>query len=425
MEKQTPPSYGTLTLMGSGEMTSSMVNVHRYIIDRIKERPVQAVFLDTPAGFQLNADILSAKASEYFDLHFNVRMEPISFKSASHANTLQIADAAFRIEKADLIFAGPGSPTYAIDNWQGNRIGQAIRSRLYSGGNLVFASAASLTVGHYSIPVYEIYKVGQMPFWAFGLDLLSKKGIDLAVIPHWNNTEGGNHDTRYCYMGEPRLKVLESMLPDSVVILGIEEHTACIIDLTQEKCMVMGVGQVAIRYQGKERYFPNGTSFDLQELRPEKTGAKKTTEKTSHETDDPPLLTRVDELQREFLTAIREDDHVIRSAQVLMKLAEATHLARDAGSAAEDMISAQDMLAEMIEVLARRLKEITEDRQALTHSLLDMLINIRADLRRDRQWELADKVRDGLAALGVLLEDTPDGTHWRKVKTEKKGTTKR
>ena len=425
MEKQTPPSYGTLTLMGSGEMTSSMVNVHRYIIDRIKERPVQAVFLDTPAGFQLNADILSAKASEYFDLHFNVRMEPISFKSASHAKTLQIADAAFRIEKADLIFAGPGSPTYAIDNWQGNRIGQAIRSRLYSGGNLVFASAASLTVGHYSIPVYEIYKVGQMPFWAFGLDLLSKKGIDLAVIPHWNNTEGGNHDTRYCYMGEPRLKVLESMLPDSAVILGIEEHTACIIDLKEEKCTVMGVGQVAIRYQGNERYFPNGTSFDLQELRLEKTGTEKTAEKTSHEIPDLPSLTRIDELQREFLTAIREDDHVIRSAQVLMKLAEASHLARDAGSAAEDLIPAQDMLTEMLEVLAGRLKEITKGTQTLTDSLIEMLINIRADLRGDRQWELADKVRDGLASLGVILEDTPDGTHWRKVKTEKTGTTKR
>ncbi|MDY6856136.1 MAG: hypothetical protein SWO11_15820 [Thermodesulfobacteriota bacterium] len=410
-----PPSYGTLTLMGSGEMTSSMVNVHRYILDRIEERPVQAVFLDTPAGFQLNADILSAKASEYFSLHFNVRMEPISFKSASQAKPLQTADAAFRIEKADLIFAGPGSPTYAIDNWQGNRIGQAIHSRLYSGGNLVFASAASLTVGHYSIPVYEIYKVGQMPFWAFGLDLLSKKGIDLAVIPHWNNTEGGNHDTRYCYMGEPRLKELESMLPDSAVILGIEEHTACIIDLKEEKCMVMGVGQVAIRYDGRERYFPNGTSFDLQELRPEKTGIKKTAKKMPHEIPDIPLLTRVDELQREFLTAIREDDHVIRAAQVLIKLAEASHLARDAGSGAKDLIPAQDMLTEMLKVLAGRLKEITEGTQTLTNSLVEMLINIRADLRGDRQWRLADTIRSGLASLGVIVEDNLDGTHWRKV----------
>jgi hypothetical protein len=401
-----------------------MVNVHRYILDRIKERPVRAVFLDTPAGFQLNADLLSAKASEYFNLHFNVSMEPISFKSASQAKALQIADAAFLIEKADLIFAGPGSPTYAINNWQGNRFGEAIHSRLYSGGNLVFASAASVTVGHYSIPVYEIYKVGQMPFWAFGLDLLSKKGIDLTVIPHWNNTEGGNHDTRYCYMGEPRLKVLESMLPDSVVILGIEEHTACIIDLKQEKCMVMGVGQVAIRYQGRERYFPDGTTFDLKELKPEKTGAKQTTRKTSNETPDIPLLTRADALQREFLIATREEVNVIRAAQILMKLAEATNLARDAGIAAGDMISAQDILAEMLEVLAGTLKKVTEGTQTFANSLVEMLISIRADLRGDKQWRLADKVRTGLASLGVIVEDDLHGTQWRKVKIEKKSNTR-
>ncbi len=56
---------------------------------------------------------------------------------------------------------------------------------------MVFASAAALTLGRWTVPVYEIYKVGEDPHWLEGLDLLSQTGIDGAVIPHFDNAEGG------------------------------------------------------------------------------------------------------------------------------------------------------------------------------------------------------------------------------------------
>ena len=46
------------------------------------------------------------------------------------------------------------------------------------------------------------------------LDLLGAYGLELAIAPHWNNSEGGTaFDTRYCFIGKRRLKEMESLLP--------------------------------------------------------------------------------------------------------------------------------------------------------------------------------------------------------------------
>ncbi len=72
---------GMIAIMGSGETTDSMVRVHRYLLDRLPP-PIKAVFIDTPAGFQMNSDDLYEKAREYFAKRFNQPMEQASFKSA-------------------------------------------------------------------------------------------------------------------------------------------------------------------------------------------------------------------------------------------------------------------------------------------------------------------------------------------------------
>jgi len=45
--------------------------------------------------------------------------------------------------------------------------------------------------------------------------------------------------------------------------------------------------------------------------------------------------------------------------------------------------------------------------------LVDLLISIRRDLRDAEQWALADRIRDGLSDLGILIEDSKSGTTWR------------
>lgn len=243
-----------------------MGKVHRAVLSRIVG-PVQAVFLDTPAGFELNADQISERAIQYFKQRLNLDLAIASFKAAAAATPVQVENALRKLRRANYIFAGPGSPTYAVRNWQGTAILAAVAGRLAAGAHLVFASAAAIAVGRYVLPVYEIYKVGEDPRWVEGLDLLGPYGLELAIISHWNNSEGGTYDTRYCFMGEPRLRLLEESLPDSATILGIDEYTACIVDLGSGECRVMGAGQVTIRREGREATYPSGDVFNLDQLR--------------------------------------------------------------------------------------------------------------------------------------------------------------
>lgn len=107
---------------------------------------------------------------------------------------------------------------------------------------LVFACAAAITLGRFMILISELYKVGEDPRWVESLNLLESFGLDLAIVAHGDNVTGRNHDTRICFMGEPRMKILERLLPSSTVILGVEQTTACTIDLRAAELTVAGVG---------------------------------------------------------------------------------------------------------------------------------------------------------------------------------------
>ena len=51
----------------------------------------------------------------------------------------------------------------------------------------------------------------------------------------------------------------------------------------------------------------------------------------------------------------------------------------------------------------------------LAGKLMDLIINIRQDARKEKNWALADKIRDELKAAGIILEDTPNGVRWKKA----------
>jgi cysteinyl-tRNA synthetase len=47
--------------------------------------------------------------------------------------------------------------------------------------------------------------------------------------------------------------------------------------------------------------------------------------------------------------------------------------------------------------------------------LMDLFITLRQETRQQKLWPLADRIRDGLAALSITLEDGKDGTTWKKM----------
>src|SRR3954464_15645037 len=254
-----------LAIMGSGETAPTMAKVHRALLDRFSE-PATVANVDTPYEFQENADDLSARTVEFFETSVGRPAVVASYRSRD-VDALTLSTAVSRIRGAGYVMAGPGSPSYALRQWTDGPIPAALGAKLENGGVLTMASAAALTLGVATIPVYEIYKVGQDPHWLDGLDLLGPAtGLRAAVVPHYDNAEGGNHDTRFCYMGERRLQVLEAALPADTAILGIHGHTALVLDLERGTASVSGLGGATIRASGRSVAFPTGTDVPIATL---------------------------------------------------------------------------------------------------------------------------------------------------------------
>src|SRR5205823_1632498 len=70
-------------------------------------------------------------------------------------------------------------------------------------------------------------------------------------------------------------------------------------------------------------------------------------------------------------------------------------------------------LAQLLGLFRTRHEPAKED-GGLTDGLMKLLIDLRNDARRTKNFALADAIRKGLTDLGVTLEDRPDGTGWRK-----------
>ena len=243
-----------------------MVKVHRQLFDRLGPGTVPAVLLDTPYGFQANARDISARAVSYFRESVRRQVEVASLERAAEAGTVALEAVLARVSEARWVFSGPGSPTYALRQWRPTILPRLLAEKVLYGGCIVFSSAAALTLGRWTVPVYEIYKVGAEPVWADGLDLLTAVGLTVAVIPHFDNAEGGSHDTRYCYLGEERLRVMEAQLPPEGWVLGVDEHTACIFDFNAGTATVTGLGTVTVRRHGQSATIPAGKTLGIDEL---------------------------------------------------------------------------------------------------------------------------------------------------------------
>jgi cysteinyl-tRNA synthetase len=86
--------------------------------------------------------------------------------------------------------------------------------------------------------------------------------------------------------------------------------------------------------------------------------------------------------------------------------------ARDAGAGGQPFADAQATLRMSTGVLGLRLTRAIVEGQSIA-PFVDLLLSTRLELRKARQWALADKIRDELRALGVIVEDTAEGSTWR------------
>ncbi len=266
-----PGSRGRIALFGSGETARVGRRVHELLLAAYK-KPVPMAVIETPAGFQPNTAVLAADVKAFFEHGLQNFKPDITIIPARHQGIgLHGTDEPSLlpgVENAAYVFAGAGSPTYAVRHLANSLVWNAIAARLEHGATLALASAMALAVSTHTLPVYEIFKVGEELSWAAGLDLFGSLGLDVAIVPHWNNNEGGTKlDTSHCYMGADRFAVLRKMLPASTVILAIDEHTACVVDLGAEIARVHGAGSVSVIWGDEARAFAADETFPLSLLR--------------------------------------------------------------------------------------------------------------------------------------------------------------
>lgn len=410
---------GILALMGSGETSPTMVTLHRELVAHLG-KGAGGVILETPYGFQVNRDAISAVAREYF--RRSVGLTTVVAPDTD-TDTDGVRD---QLRRADWVFSGPGSPSYALGRWHTQRVGEILHERVRRGyGVTVMASAAACTVGFAALPVYEVYKAGHPPVWLDGLDLTGALGLPVAVIPHYDNAEGGTHDTRFCYLGEPRLAALERELPDDSAVLGIDEHTALLIDLGTSMARVWGRGVLTVRRRGVSVPVRAGTVLPLDQLRdlvggrgraPETVPAPRTAADDSGPsatTDSPATLQEaVAEAEARFDGALAARDAEAMVAAVLdleaVIAAWGADMEEDQGGE-----WARTVLRGMIRQCVPPAQRGMDEPEATLGRIVRPLLELRGELRTSGAYGLADRLRDALAAGGVRVHDTPAGSEWR------------
>jgi cysteinyl-tRNA synthetase len=125
----------------------------------------------------------------------------------------------------------------------------------------------------------------------------------------------------------------------------------------------------------------------------------------------PGLADQAAAARQAFEAAMDDDFNTPGALSHLFELVRSIHQAQDLGASAEALEPAQRTLRELAGVLGLRLEaKRFDDRRA--GPLLDLLVDVRRELRQVQQWALADQIRDRLAEQGILLEDGKDGTRW-------------
>lgn len=347
---------GPVALISSGETTA-----HAGVLyDRLSNgstSPFQIAILETPAGFQPNSEAVARKVADYLrvrlqNLHPTITLLPARARGSAFSPD-DPATTEF-LRQAQMIFLGAGSPTYTVRQLTDSLAWQRVLARQRHGVPLITASAATIAMGAFALPVYEIFKVGTDLHWSAGLDFFGPYGLNLVFLPHWDNSEGGSElDTSRCFLGQERFSRMLELLPADLTVVGIDEHTNLLIDLSAGVATVLGRGGVTIiRPDRQEERYERRAQFALAHL-----GAF-----------------RIPDLAAGLEPSVWAD-------MAKPSAAESTPPAEPAALPPD----------------------------------VQKLVAARQEARAARDWSAADQIRGQLAELGWQVRDTPDGPRVERI----------
>jgi hypothetical protein len=381
---------GLIVLFGSGETSPTGRKIFEGIFRALPNSPRLAL-LETPAGFEPNSPQVIGRIAQFFIHHLQNYSPDVEIVAARKRGTPFSPDDPQIVSPlltADMIFMGPGSPSYAIRQLRDSLAWNYLLARHHLGGALALASAATVAFSAWALPVYEIYKAGEDLYWLDGLNFFKQYGMDLAFIPHWNNNEGGAElDTSRCFMGEERFNELMKMLPEGVTVIGLDEKTALTMNFARNSCHVRGLGGVTL-------LLPDHNRSKIDD------GIDPAPHKVKGSTNDNKLMNIARQYKRQI--------HRYPAGQSFsMNEIGPVHTYHPEANLAPEIWQK----ALQIHNLAK-----TKDNVLATDDVMQ-LVNAREAARLSKDWRSADELRQKIELLGWLVVDTNDGPVIKKIST--------
>jgi cysteinyl-tRNA synthetase len=231
-------------------------------------------------------------------------------------------------------------------------------------------------------------------------------------------------------MGERRLRVLEAALPADTFVLGVDSHTALVIDLERGRASVSGLGGATIRVAGRSAVFPSGSDVPIENLAEvarqlaagEAVQVDAETGGRAGETlgaassggsgrAGAPLGDEMTHLEGTFVEALARDD-TPAAVSALLEVDSAISARLRGGEDSPDLDNATATFRALIARLGERASDGPRDTRSLLEPIVETLLEVRARARAEGDWETADLIRDRLASAGVEVRDSVDESTW-------------
>lgn len=378
-DEDKPFQSGQLVLFGSGETSPEGRKIFEEVFRTLPTRPY-ITLLETPSGFELNSPAVVGRISDFLAhslQNYQPKIEILPARRRGSYFSPDNPEIVSPILKSDLIFMGPGSPTYAVRQMKDSLAWEYILARNLLEASLVLASSAVIAISSFALPVYEIFKVGEDLHWVEGLDLF--KGMNMVFIPHWNNQDGGSElDTSCCFIGKSRFAELLDILPPATTVLGIDEQTALFFDFQQSKCRVLGKGCVTVIQPGES-------------------------ESNDHilgECIDPVVHKRRNKVIRYDKKSVIPMKGIFGDNQPLIGRGFSAPVWIKALAAAKEKKLEREQAAYL---------EFDSDPHNNFPEEIADLLNNRKQARKEKLWDSSDQIREKLNELGWDVLDTPEG----------------
>jgi cysteinyl-tRNA synthetase len=133
----------------------------------------------------------------------------------------------------------------------------------------------------------------------------------------------------------------------------------------------------------------------------------------SHDAPYDELTNQIETTRKLFIETMDDDFNTAGALGHLFDLVRKINQARDAGVDDAGLKPAQLLLLELTGVLGLHLDQKAPARGGQAAAFIDLLVEIRTELRTQKLWVLSDQIRDRLAKLDVILEDSKTGSTWR------------